>query len=223
MEVVPVPAGEFQMGNDDREEDEKPAHTVFLDAFYLDKYEVSNAQYALCVAAGACSQPGCQDQDHLNAPNQPVVCVNWKQASAYCRWAGARLPTEAEWEKAARGTDGRTYPWGNQPPDCGRANFGSCVGRPAEVGQYPGGASPYGALDMAGNVWEWVADWFAAGYDVRSPARNPTGPQAGLSRVLRGGSWPYLGDYVRASYRYYGNPDGSNYNLGFRYAVSAGK
>jgi formylglycine-generating enzyme required for sulfatase activity len=222
MVMVFVPAGEFSMGSNDGESDEKPVHTVYLDAYYIDEYEVTNAQYRKCVEAGVCSQPSYWDDSGYNKPNQPVVGVNWNDAKTYCQWAGARLPTEAEWEKAAQGTDGRTYPWGNQSADCSRANYGGCVGRPAEVGQYPTGASPYGALDMAGNVWEWVADWYAADYYGRSPARNPQGPDSGQYRVLRGGSWSASAYSLRAAYRGGSDPADRSGSSGFRCAGSPG-
>ena len=233
--MVAVPESDFAMGSPDGEggDDERPQHTVTLDAFWIDRTEVNNAQYRKCVEAGTCSQPSCWDQSSLNAGAQPVVCVDWNQATAYCAWTGARLPTEAEWEKAARGTDGRTYPWGNDF-DGGKVNFcdKNCefdwkdsnaddgYGRTALVGSYPAGASPYGALDMAGNVWEWVADWYAADTYGRSSASNPPGPDSGDQRVMRGGSWHYGRDYARCAYRYGGDPYSRDYSyIGFRCAM----
>jgi len=161
MVQVYVPAGSFQMGSDTGDSDEKPVHTVTLDAFWIDRTEVTNAMYALCVEAGKCSPPSSsksytRDNYYGDAQynNYPVIYVTWDNANAYCEWAGRRLPTEAEWEKAARGTDGRTYPWGDAAPDSTRLNYNSNVGDTTEAGKYPSGASPYGVWDMAGNVWE---------------------------------------------------------------------
>jgi formylglycine-generating enzyme required for sulfatase activity len=219
--MVYVLAGEFIMGSDEGDIDEQPMHTVYLDAFYIDRTEVTNAQYRECAEAGACSQP--QDTVWYNDPNRaehPVVWVSWCQANDYCRWAGERLPTEAEWEKAARGTDGRTYPWG-EGIDCDRAQYSECGGGTVPVGSKPQGASPYGALDMAGNVWEWVADWYDSGYYSRSPGRNPPGPDYGRYRVLRGGSW-YDGQRdARCAIRFLYNPWIRFNDVGFRCARSS--
>jgi formylglycine-generating enzyme required for sulfatase activity len=199
MVMVYVPAGEFLMGSagddPDAKGDEKPQHTVYLDAFWIDKYEVTNAQYLKCVEAAACAEPGSHDWSHdqLNAPEQPVVCVSWDDAQDYAAWVGGRLPTEAEWEKAARGTDGRIYPWGNSPADCDKANYRGCAGNPLPVGSHPDGASPYGALDMMGNITEWVADWYDEDYYSQSPFRNPQGPESGYYHVLRGGDFNLMG------------------------------
>jgi len=228
MEMVYVPAGEFTMGSyEGWLDDEKPEIEVYLDPYWIDKYEVTNAQYAQCVADGTCSQPSSIEsyaRDHYYGnptyDNYPVVYVNWTQADAYCAWAGGRLPTEAEWEKAARGTDAREYPWGDATPICNLVNFGGplgCVGDTSAVGSYPAGASPYGAMDLAGNVWEWVADWYDSGYYSKSPLQNPTGPASGSTRVLRGGSW---GDHaelgVRSALRLEGRPNVGWYVSGFR-------
>jgi len=224
MVMVYVPAGEFLMGSSDAdgqaEDNEKPQHTVYLDAYWIDRTEVTNAQYRKCVEAGACPEPGCWDEDSYNAPGQPVVCVSWDDAQTYAASVGGRLPTEAEWEKAARGTDGRMFPWGNNVPDCNRASYSNCVERPAIVGSYLAGASPYGALDMAGNVWEWVADWYDEGYYARSPARNPQSPASGDSRVLRGGAFDGAAGLVRCAYRYGYAPDYRYLNRGFRLVAS---
>jgi formylglycine-generating enzyme required for sulfatase activity len=223
--MVFVPAGQFQMGSTDADPDgrneEKPAHTVTLDAFWIDKTEVTNGQYRQCVAAGACEEPSCWGNGDLNAADQPVVCITWEDAQAYAVWAGGRLPTEAEWEKAARGTDGRLYPWGDDAPDCRAANHKGCVGRTATVGSYPDGASPYGALDMAGNVWEWVADRYDEVYYSAEPTDNPQGPDAGERRVTRGGSFDMSGYRLRTAYRTGNLPAYSNWDVGFRVVLPA--
>jgi formylglycine-generating enzyme required for sulfatase activity len=220
MGMVYVPAGEFTMGSPDGEgsSDEHPQHKVTLDSYWIDRTEVTNDQYRKCLTAGACAQPGYWGDGNYNGGSQPVVGVDWNDAVAYCTWAGARLPTEAEWEKAARGMDGRRYPWGNEEPDCNRANFYGCAGKPVAVGSYASGASPYGALDMAGNVWEWVNDWYGS-YDASSQ-QNPQGPASGDARVLRGGSWGNLSDVVRSATRR-GFPVNRISGIGFRCVSSS--
>ena len=232
MELVYVPAGEFEMGSD-RQDHERPIHTVTLDAFWIDRTEVTNGLYLQCVAAGACNEPENSTSDRRvsyygNSAyiNYPVIHVDWFRAEAYCQWAGRRLPTEAEWEKAARGADGRTYPWGEEA-SCNQANFDTtwypsdCVGDTTRVGSYPPGVSPYGALDMAGNVWEWTADWYSSTYYDRSPSSNPSGPLFGTERVMRGGSWEHSSHVAYTANRTSGRPDHWFFtDVGFRCAVS---
>ena len=214
MVMVYVPAGDFEMGSEAGIMDEVPVHTVYLVSYWIDQTEVTFGQYRQFVEEdGYTGRNGCGDGDEY-----PVACVDWYDAQAYCEWTGKRLPTEAEWEKAARGTDGRTYPWG-EGLNCQRAQFGSCAGDALPVGSLPAGASPYGALDMAGNVREWVADWYDSGYYSISLLRNPIGPQEGESRVLRGGSWHYYekgGWDVRSADRFRYYPSLSSDYYGFR-------
>jgi len=227
MVQVYVPAGEFLMGSENGNADEKPQHTVDLDAYWIDKTEVTNGMYAQCDAAGSCTHPANTSSSTRSSyygdsqyNDYPVIYVDWNQANAYCRWAGRRLPTEAEWEKAARGTDGRTYSWGEQTPTCSLVNYGSCEGDTTAVGSYPGGASVYGALDMAGNVWEWASDWYSGTYYANSPSENPQGPGSGKYRVLRGGSWFYFSRFLRSSVRFSHFPDFMFNFWGFRCALS---
>jgi len=265
-EMVLIPPGEFWMGNtpegleavrdfckqnpklivctDGRyERDEVPRRRVTLDAFYLDRFEVRNAQFAGFVRAtghrtlaevrrealvwrleGGRTQPARVANAYWRwpsgpgstaEPTHPVVQVSWNDAAAYCKWAGKRLPTEAEWEKAARGPDGSRYPWGDAW-DATRANSGAMVRRTTPVGSYPQGASPYGVQDMAGNVREWVADWYAEDYYKRGPTRNPLGPETGEFRVLRGSSWIDHFTSVRTTHRLPIDPAISTNTTGFR-------
>ncbi|MEK9162934.1 MAG: formylglycine-generating enzyme family protein [Chloroflexota bacterium] len=212
MVLIYIPAGDFLMGSADSDKeansDEKPQHKVYLDAFWIDKTEVTNVMYARCVQAGACqtlfeTKSFARSSYYTNAQFKdfPVIYVSWDDAGKYCKWAERRLPTEAEWEKAARGAIGRLYPWGDDPPNPSLLNFNKNVGDTTQVGKYPDGASTYGVLDMAGNVWEWVADWYDEKYYSKSPNRNPDGPASGGFGILRGGAWVTEPNYVRAAQR----------------------
>lgn len=243
-EEILILAGTFQMGCDSSnwEENfctanawqvyEQPLHTVFLNAYVIDRYEVTNARYQSCVDAGGCTAPQSLGS-HTRASyygnptyaDYPVINVTWQQATAFCAWAGKRLPTEAEWERASRGSiDTRKYPWGDSAPACAKANYwgqtGGCVGDTSRVGSYVSGASPDAVMDMAGNVWEWVNDWYMAGYYEISPGSNPQGPATGTHRVMRGGSWDFEGDFLRSAFRSGGVPANWSGYVGFRCARS---
>ncbi|MBU6352276.1 MAG: SUMF1/EgtB/PvdO family nonheme iron enzyme [Chloroflexi bacterium] len=217
LEWVTVPAGEFTMGSNDSG-DEQPIHQVYLSEYQIARHPVTNAQYELFVKANSYAAPKHWKNKKIppGKENHPVVNVSWKDAQAFCAWAGVRLPTEAEWEKAARGTDGRKYPWGNEPPTMELCNFNSNVGGTTPIGSYPKGASPYGVLDMAGNVWEWVNDRYGGKYYSVSPSVNPQGPASGTRRVLRGGSWSSIVNYVRSADRNLDDPDFWFNSIGFR-------
>ena len=229
--MVLVAAGEFTMGaredDKDAQADERPAHQVYLDAYYIDQFEVTTSHYAAFMEATKRDPPQHWPENVLKVHGKkPVVGVTWDDAQAYCGWAGKRLPTEAEWEKAARGTDGRVYPWGQEPPNEKLANFNHCCdfkdyGVLTDVGSFKRGKSPYGAYDLAGNVWEWVVDWYdetlyqqrAKGND---PIRNPGGPEKGEFKVLRGGSWSTEAWFLRSSGRIGDYPSLRNSYDGFR-------
>jgi formylglycine-generating enzyme required for sulfatase activity len=244
MTLVYVPAGEFEMGSNEGEDNEKPIHTVYLDAFWIDQTEVTNAMYAQCVQAGECNIPSSTKsythESYYGNPefdNYPLIRISWDDAVAYCEWAGRRLPTEAEWEKAARGEDGRIYPWGdewdvrttprlnfsdkNDPTGASDTVADDGYADIAPAGNYPDGASPYGVYDMAGNVWELVADWYSETYYQNSPSSNPLGPDSGSKRVLRGGSWGSDDESVRSAIRDWIDPDDEDDYFGFRCALTA--
>lgn len=235
--MVYIPVGEFIMGTSDEQIDvligrfpglrrswfnsEKPQHTVYLDGYWIYKHEVTVAQY----------RQFCQETGHRMPPtpfpstgeekgvgwedDHPIVNVNYNDAIAYSQWAGVELPTEAQWEKAGRGIDGRLWPWGSEW-DSSKCNSVDSVGKTTSVGRYPLGASPYGVMDMAGNVWEWCADWYDDNYYRKAPSHNPPGPARGTWRVLRGGSWRYVPSSVRVANRYRASPVSSSPSMGFR-------
>lgn len=217
-----IPAGEFMMGSPEGEgyDNEHPQHVVFLDAFYIDIYEVTNAQYKQFMDETGYKAPKYWDDPNFNAPNQPVVGVSWNDAKAYAGWAGERLPTEAEWEKAAKGNlIGKDYPWGDTLTH-DDANYDGTGGKdqwdgPAPVGSFtPNG---YGLFDMAGNVWEWCADWYDKDYYSKSPKSNPTGPSSGSTRAIRSGSWDdNAADDLRVSCRISDDSDNADIYVGFR-------
>jgi formylglycine-generating enzyme required for sulfatase activity len=242
MVLVYIPAGEFEMGSSKTEdpqafEEELPQHIVYLDAYWIDKTEVSNVQYAMCVAdSGACTKPAnnyslTRDSyyDNSQYADYPVTFVSWDQAVAYCAWAGRRLPTEAEWENSARGPEGSIYPWGNSfdgtlanycdancQTDWKDSSFDDGYTDTSPVGEFSGGASIYGVLDMAGNVYEWVADWY--GPYSQDYQTNPTGPTTGLEKIMRGGSWGDDPAHARSSVRSPINTDNWLNFVGFRCA-----
>lgn len=221
--MVLIPAGEFLMGAEDGLPDARPMHRVYLSSYWLDKYEVTNTQYRQCVEGGGCTPP--KDRQAFDDPERaqhPVTNVTWTQARAYCEWRGKRLPTEAEWEKAARGTDGRRYPWGNSEdmikgrPRNGEIKAGA--NSTEKIGSQAATVSPYGVHDLVGSVWEWVKDWYAEDFYQMSPARDPQGPLRGSFRVLRGGDWNERPLELRASYRSWDEMTYWGPTLGFRCA-----
>jgi sulfatase modifying factor 1 len=257
--MVFIPSGVFIMGSDKGSPYEGPPRKVYLDGYYIDRYEVTNSLYQRFVDEGGYesqkywSQEGWEwkENGQISYPgfwlgkeysksqfgweyhkaDQPVAGVSWYEADAFCRWAGKRLPTEAEWEKAARGDDGRTYPWGEDPPDCFHANYAGCRQYPAPVGSYEKGRSPYGLYDMAGNVWEWVADWFTEDYFKKDKEKevleNPKGPEKGGPKTRKGGGWYYEERNIRTYTRwrnppeYRDSPTVKGCPIGFRCAKDA--
>jgi formylglycine-generating enzyme required for sulfatase activity len=223
-----VPAGSFLMGSEGIAQSWKPVHEVTLDSFWLNRTEVTNAQYAACVDAGVCDPPDNTASDVPDDYNSdpafavhPVVNVTWFDADAFCRWAGGRLPTEAEWEYAARGPQSLTYPWGNAPVPCADPDYDvACDGQVAEAGSRPANASWVGAMDLVGNVWEWVNDWYDPDYYAESPRVNPQGPETGRERANRGATG-HEEVYASAAARYARLPDEGWELIGFRCAQSA--
>jgi formylglycine-generating enzyme required for sulfatase activity len=226
--MATIPAGEFWMGVDGLQglDDERPRHKVRLDAYAMDLYEVTVGRYAIFLTSSGRTPPLFWDTVDLSEhAERPVIGVEWDDAEAYCRWAGKRLPTEAEWEHAARGPDGRSYPWGNQTPTPELANYAlgarfSYSQTLMPVGHYEKGKSPYGMYDMAGNVWEWVQDWYGTNYYEVSEEHNPHGPEQGQFKVLRGGSWSELPKYLLTYGRFKLPPNTRNSYVGFRCAKS---
>lgn len=227
IDMVRIPSGEFMMGSAEHADEAK--HRVVLDAYLIDKYETSNARYKQFMQATSHPAPAYWDDPRLNKPEQPVVGVSWTDAVAFCKWEGKRLPTEAEWERAAKGPDGDNhYPWGHHL-DQKKANYGQNVGHTMPVDSYPEGVSGFGVYNMAGNVFEWVEDWYEPKYYKESVALNPKGPDKGYNfanqgpvRVLRGGSWLAPETSLHTSHRFWNQPENNSYGvgLGFRCAKS---
>lgn len=216
--MVLIPEGDFIMGSKTGKEDEQPALKIHLKAFYIDKNEVTNAEYEKFVKATGHRRTYLADDPKYNAPNQPVVGISWDDARDYAAWAGKRLPTEAEWEKAAKGINNTQFPWGNDWQE----NMANCspliLKKPSAVGSYPKGASSYGVNDMAGNVCEWTSSWYHSHYYYRCPLENPIGPDKGDAKVIRGGSWIDSAKDVRASRRDCAHPNVRSHEIGFRCA-----
>lgn len=238
--TVLVPAGLFPMGvppgDRDGGRDEYPRHEVFLDSFLIDQFEVTNGRYVEFVKSTGHRAPQNPTNPTRNLwqgdniteslADRPVINVDWFDADAYCKWVGKRLPTEAEWEKAAKGTSDRRFVWGNVEPTAKHLNYNQrWIGEKTlmPVGSYEAGKSPYGAYDMAGNVWEWVNDWYDARYYEKSPERNPKGPETGLKKVIRGAGWPNETPTVRIFTRVESDPTMRNESTGFRCATEVGR
>jgi sulfatase modifying factor 1 len=227
-DMIVIPHGEFTMGS--KEHADEPAHQIVLDAYAIDKFEASNERFKEFMKATGHPAPAYWDDPRLNKANHPVVGVNWNDANAFCKWDGKRLPTEAEWERAAKGPDGdRHYPWAGHDLSPTKANYGQMNGSTKPVDSYPEGRSGYGLYNMAGNVFEWVSDWYDPKYYKDSPALNPQGPDKGYNfanqgqvRVLRGGSWLAPETSLHASHRFWNQPENNSYGvgLGFRCAKS---
>jgi formylglycine-generating enzyme required for sulfatase activity len=238
--MILIPAGPFLMGSNDGLPNERPEHTVTLEAYYIDQFEITAGRYQKFLESAKRDLPPTWDDEAAQTLSDlPAVGMSWSDSAAYCKWAGRRLPTEAEWEKAARGTDGRRYPWGHMQPftDIANYNRGMWVseaitlvpvnsgleGMSVRHGLKDGGRSFYGLFHMAGNAAEWVADWYDREYYPKSPARNPTGLATGDKRVIRGGSWADLPTALRVTARFSAEPDYEDRTIGFRCAMDAGK
>lgn len=222
--LIFVPAGEFVMGTG---AGNSPTHAISLDQYWIQETEVTNGMYAQCVATGACTPPvqevGAPVYTNLQYNSYPVVGVNWDQAGAYCAWIQGGLPTEAQWEKAARGSVGSTFPWGEEGAACDFLNFAGCVKHTTSVTDYEDGRSPYGLFDMSGNVFEWVQDWYGEAYYSNSPSTNPPGPESGDQRVVRGSSFESDPDQAAAGLRHFAAPGYHSAELGFRCVVAEPK
>lgn len=238
--MILIPAGPFTMGSHDGFPNERPEHNVTLDAYYIDQYEVTLSLYRKFLEEGKHESPSTWDDEAARTVgDRPAIGIKWESAATYCRWAGKRLPTEAEWEKAARGTDGRRYPWGDMQPfvDIANYNRGMWVseaitlvavtsgleGMSVRHGLKEGGKSPFGIFHMAGNAAEWVADWYERDYYQKSSVKNPPGPATGEKRVLRGGSWADLPSALRVTARVSAEPDFEDRTVGFRCAMDVPK
>jgi formylglycine-generating enzyme required for sulfatase activity len=218
--LVFVPGAEFEMGAGDRD---NPAHRVSLASFWIQNTEVTNRMYQVCVAAGVCTPPldpkASVDLNDYFLRDRPVVNVNWEQAQTYCGWINGTVPTEAQWELAARGLEGNLYPWGDGQPTCDLTNFQNCLGKSSRVLDHPDGRSPFNALDMAGNVFEWVGDWYDPDYYPNGPDMDPQGPNSGIERVVRGGGFESLPDDLASTRRFSESPQNHRADLGFRCVV----
>ena len=220
MLSIYIPAGEFLMGSDDEHALplEKPQRTFSMDAYWIDSIPVTNKMYQQCMDAGVCGNPASiyeQFDDPAYADN-PVVFITWFQADEYCHWVGGKLPGEAQWDYAARGSDGRLYPWGNTEPNQYLLNYKDIIGFTSPAGSYPDGASPFGVLDMAGNVREWTDDWFSETFFLDAPDANPSGPAEGEYKVLKGGGYSDPREIVRLTTRCFHDPISPGANRGFR-------
>ena len=222
MNQIYIPAGEFTMGSGAKDK-EILAHKVYLDAYWMDQTDVTNAMYAICVKASICSHPAHYDHyfDDSKYADYPVVYVTWYAAQTFCTWEGGTLPTEAQWEKAARGWDGRPYPWGASPADVTLLNYNGDHGDIVSAYDYLIGLSPYGLLQMSGNVRQWMSDWYERTYYTVSPYKNPQGPDSGQYKSLRGGAFDDNFQEVETTYRAYHEPTSAGQERGFRCAQSA--